>query len=77
LAVLLSFDPDEAGWKVAMMRKAVDQVSLVEALEDAVPGATTLSRFRIDLTEAGLVEAVFDALNRQLEEHGLVIKAGA
>jgi IS5 family transposase len=45
-------------------------------LEDAVPDATTLSRFRIDLAEAGLAEAVFDELNLQLERRGLVIKAG-
>jgi transposase, IS5 family len=37
-------------------------------LEDAVPDATTLSRFRIDLAEAGLAEAVFAALNAQLEQ---------
>jgi hypothetical protein len=40
-------------------------------LEDAVPDATTLSCFRIDLAEA-----VFDVLNRQLEQRGLVVKAG-
>jgi IS5 family transposase len=45
-------------------------------LEDAVPDATTLSRFRIDLAEAGLAEMVFDALNAQLEQRGLFIKAG-
>jgi transposase, IS5 family len=45
-------------------------------LEDAVPDATTLARFRIDLAEAGLAEAMFDALNRQLEQRGPVIKAG-
>ncbi len=45
-------------------------------LEDAVPDATTLSRFRIDLAEAGLAEVVFDALNAQLEQRGLIIKAG-
>jgi IS5 family transposase len=45
-------------------------------LEDAVPDATTLSRFRIDLAEADLAEAVFEALNAQLEQRGLVIKAG-
>jgi IS5 family transposase len=39
-----------------------------------VPDATTLSRF--DLAEAGLTEMVFDALNRQLEQRGLFIKAG-
>jgi len=45
-------------------------------LEDGVPDATTLSRFRIDLAEAGLAETVFDALNAQLEQRGLVIRAG-
>jgi IS5 family transposase len=41
-----------------------------------VPDATTLSRFRVDLAEVGLAEAVFDALNAQLEQRGLIIKAG-
>jgi transposase, IS5 family len=45
-------------------------------LEDAVPDATTLSRFRVDLADAGLAEAVFEALNEQLEGRGLVIKTG-
>jgi IS5 family transposase len=45
-------------------------------LDDAVPDATTLSRFRIDLAAAGLAEAVFEALNGQLEHRGLVIRAG-
>lgn len=45
-------------------------------LEDAVPDATTLPRLRIDLAEAGLAEAVFMALNAQLEQRGLVIKTG-
>ena len=41
-----------------------------------MPDATTLSRLRIDLAEAGLAEAVFAALNAHLEQHGLIIKAG-
>ena len=41
-----------------------------------MPDATTLSRFRIDLAEAGLAEAVFEALNAQFEQRGLVIKVG-
>jgi transposase, IS5 family len=45
-------------------------------LEDAVPDATTVSRFRIDLAEAGLAEQTFAVLNRQLEARGLFIKAG-
>ena len=41
-----------------------------------MPDATTLSRLRIDLAEAGLAEAVFEALDEQLAERGLIIKAG-
>lgn len=41
-----------------------------------MPDATTLSRFRIDLAEAGLAEAVCDVPNVQLEQRGLVIEAG-
>ncbi len=41
-----------------------------------MPDATTLSRFRINLAEASLAEAVFDALNTQLKQRGLIIKAG-
>jgi IS5 family transposase len=45
-------------------------------LDEVVPDATTLSRFRIDLAKAGLAETVFKALNEQLEGRGLVIGAG-
>lgn len=45
-------------------------------LEDAVPDATTISRFRGDLAEAGVAEQIFTALNRQLEAKGLFVKAG-
>jgi IS5 family transposase len=45
-------------------------------LEDAVPDATTISRFRVDLTEAGVTEQIFAALNRQLAAKGLFVKAG-
>lgn len=41
-----------------------------------MPDATMLSRFRSDLAEAGLAEAVLEELNRQLEQLGLVINAG-
>src|SRR5918996_599116 len=45
-------------------------------LDEAVPDATTLSRFRIDLAAAGLAEAVLETLDGQLEEGGLLLKAG-
>lgn len=43
---------------------------------EGTPDHTTVSRFRGALREQGLDEALFAALNRQLEERGLVVKAG-
>jgi hypothetical protein len=39
-------------------------------LDDALPDATTWSRFQIDLTEAGPVEAILQTSNEQLEQRG-------
>ena len=41
-----------------------------------MPDATTLSRFRTGLAEAGLVETGFDTLNVTLVQRDLFIKAG-
>lgn len=46
------------------------------AASDGAPDHSTVSRFRSALREAGLDEALFAALNRQLEERGLMVKAG-
>lgn len=40
------------------------------------PDHSTVSRFRSALREAGLDEALFEALNLQLEARGLMVKAG-
>jgi IS5 family transposase len=45
-------------------------------LEDAVPDHSTLSRVRAQLAARGLGERLFEALNRQLEERGLMLKRG-
>lgn len=45
-------------------------------LSQAVPDETTLSRFRKRLREAGLDEALFEEVNRQLELRHLIIKRG-
>lgn len=59
------------GCPIGIWRKALaDRPSLRRfcglGLEDAVPSATTLSHFRIDLAEAGLAETVFDASNASM-----------
>jgi IS5 family transposase len=46
------------------------------ALEEATPDETTLCRFRLSLAEAGLGEALFAEIARQLEVAGLMVKSG-
>jgi IS5 family transposase len=46
------------------------------SLMDAVPDHTTLWRFREALGKAGLTDAVFAEIERQLERRGLLIKKG-
>jgi len=45
-------------------------------LAEAVPDHSTLSRFRAELATRGLGESLFAALNRQLEQRGLLLKRG-
>jgi len=46
------------------------------ALDAAAPDETTICRFRNALKEAGLSEALFLEIARQLEARGLMVKAG-
>jgi IS5 family transposase len=46
------------------------------SLEDAVPDHTVLNRFRNALVAAGLLETLFEELDRQLEKAGLMLKRG-
>ena len=45
-------------------------------LQDETPDHSTISRFRAMLTERGVGEGLMEELNRQLEEKGLMVKAG-
>jgi transposase, IS5 family len=45
-------------------------------LEEAVPDHTTLCRFRNRLVEAGVLEKLFDELDRQLDAAGLILRKG-
>lgn len=46
------------------------------ALDEATPDETTLCRFRLALVEAGLGEALFAEVTRQLDAAGFLIKTG-
>jgi IS5 family transposase len=46
------------------------------ALDEAVPDHSTLWRFRDQLRQLGLAQGLFEAVNAQLERHGMVVKAG-
>ena len=46
------------------------------ALDAAVPDHSTLWRFRDELCRRQLIEPIFAAINRQLEQRGVVLKAG-
>jgi IS5 family transposase len=46
------------------------------SLSDAVPDETTFCRFRGALAAAGLAEALFAEINRQLEAKGFIVKHG-
>lgn len=46
------------------------------SLEETVPDHTTLCRFRNRLVEAGVLEKLFDELDRQLDAAGLILRKG-
>jgi IS5 family transposase len=46
------------------------------SLSDATPDHSTLWRFRRELEEDGLIDRIFEEINRQLEAKGLIVKRG-
>ena len=46
------------------------------SFEDATPDHSTISRFRTELGRLGLARAIFDDVNRQLDDLDLVLKHG-
>jgi IS5 family transposase len=45
-------------------------------MEDGTPDETTLCRFRNDCAAAGVLEAAFTEVNRQLDAKGLIVRKG-
>jgi IS5 family transposase len=46
------------------------------SLMDCIPDHSTISRFRTQLTKAGLYEKLLDEINDQLAAHGAIVKVG-
>ena len=46
-------------------------------LEDEVPDHSVISRFRSELTKKEAFEKIFEQINAQLENKGLIVKTGA
>ena len=47
------------------------------SLDDVVPDHSVLSRFRTEMTQKGVYEKLFKAINKQLEKHKIIVKKGA
>lgn len=45
-------------------------------LDKSAPDNSTLSRFRTELTEKKVYERLFKAMNKQLEEHSIIVRKG-
>lgn len=58
-----------------------DSLSFMEftglTLEDSVPDHSVISRFRTELTKKGVYENLFREINKQLEQHNIIVKRGA
>lgn len=46
-------------------------------IDEVAPDHSTLSRFRTTLTRSGAYQALFKAINKQLESHNIIVKSGA
>ena len=46
-------------------------------IDQVAPDHSTLSRFRTSMTKAGAYEKLFKEINKQLEQHQIIVKTGA
>lgn len=46
-------------------------------IDQVAPDHSTVSRFRTAMTKAGAYEKIFKAINKQLEQHQIIVKTGA
>lgn len=66
---------------VAVEEALADRFSFVRftgfSLEDDIPGASTICRFRQSLVERDVLRRLLDKINMQLERRGLLVREGA
>jgi len=70
------YDLSDPGLEEALIDRVSFRLFCGFSLEDKTPDETTLLRFRHDCVSAGVLEAAFAEVNRQLEAKGLMVKKG-
>ena len=68
---------DEACEDAVLDSRAMQRFMKVDLMSEQVPDASTLRRFRRMVEDNGLGEAMFDELNRLLEEAGVMMRGGS
>ena len=70
------YDLSDPGLEEALIDRVSFRLFCGFSLEEKTPDETTLLRFRHDCVAAGVLEAAFAEVNRQLEARGLMVKKG-
>ena len=70
------YDLSDPGLEEALIDRVSFRLFCGFSLEERTPDETTLLRFRHDCVAAGVWEAAFAQVNRQLEAQGLMVKKG-
>jgi IS5 family transposase len=70
------YDLSDPGLEEALIDRASFRLFCGFALDRATPDETTLCRFRNDCATAGVLEAAFAEVNRQLDAQKLIVRKG-
>ena len=70
------YDLSDPGLEEALLDRLSFRRFCGLALDESTPDETTILRFRHDAAEAGVTQACFAEINRQLEAKGLMLKKG-
>jgi transposase, IS5 family len=70
------YDLSDPGLEEALIDRASFRLFCGFALDRATPDETTLCRFRNDCARAGVLEAAFAEVNRQLDAQKLIVRKG-
>jgi len=70
------YDLSDPGLEEALLDRLSFRRFCGFTLDGATPDETTICRFRAAIGEAGLMQACFAEINRQLEQRGVILKKG-